>query len=69
MSTIEEKVLGSDLFLREARIYATTLNEDKKADFYKVMSQTFKDGIALEIIDGDIDSIETSTLSNVINWV
>ena len=33
------------------------------------MSQTFENGNALEIIDGDIDRIEISTLNAVIDWV
>ena len=33
------------------------------------MSQTFENGNALEIIDGDLDSIEETTLDAVIDWV
>ena len=33
------------------------------------MSKTFENGNALEIIDGDIDRIEISSLNAVIDWV
>ena len=68
-SIIEQKVLDSDLFLREAKKYVVTLNEAKQAQFYKVLSQTFENGNALEIIDGDIDTIEITTLNAVMDWV
>ena len=69
MSNIEEKVLDSDLFLREAKKYVGTLHRNQRSQFYKVLSKSFEDGNALEIIDGDMDSIETSTYLAVINWV
>ena len=69
MSNIEEKVLDSDLFLREAKKYIASEGKVNQAEFNKVLSQTFEDGNALEIIDGDIDSIEISTFTSVISWV
>ena len=69
MCNIEEKVLDSDLFLREAKKYVATKDYDTRAKFNKILSQTFEDGVALEIIDGDIDSIEITTFNAVIKWV
>ena len=66
---IEEKVLDSDLFLREAKKYIAYKDRATQEKFIEVLSQAFEDGNALEIIDGDIDCIEISTFTSVINWV
>ena len=59
MQNYKEKVLDSDLFLREAKIYvAASGDKVTQANFNEVLSQTFEDGNALEIIDGDTDNIE-----------
>ena len=70
MSNSKDKVLDSDLFLREAKKYVAVFGDEVlKAKFNEVVSQTFEDGNALEIIDGDTDSIEKSTFTSVIKWV
>ena len=55
---VEEKVLDSELFLRESKQYML-LPENKgtakQHKFNDVLSRNFEDGKAMEIIDGDID--------------
>ena len=72
MNLIEDKVLDSELFLREAKQYFL-LPENKetssRATFNEVISQNFEDGQAMEIIDGDIDQIERTSFAAVLEWV
>ena len=41
MSNIEDKVLDSDLFLREAKKYVATLHQNQRTKFYNVLSKSF----------------------------
>ena len=69
---VEDKVLDSELFLRESKQYML-LPENKgtprQTTFNEVLSANFEDGTAMEIIDGDIDSIERCSFSAVMAWV
>ena len=72
MAEVEDKVLDSDLFLREAKCYFLLPdNKDGKehAKFNRVLSKDFEHGRALEVIDGDIDQIEITSFEEVLDWV
>ena len=37
--------------------------------FYDKIAQNFEDGQAMEVVDGDIDCVENTSFSNVMEWV
>ena len=45
------------------------LGTPKQKEFNDVLSRNFEDGTAMEIIDGDIDSIEKTSFTAVMEWV
>ena len=64
---VESKVLDSDLFQREAKLYANSTGE--RGDLVDLMAAEFESGKALEIIDGDTNTIDFETLDMIFRWV
>lgn len=67
---LEKIVLESELFLREAKqLMLTAEFEEHRSKFYSVLARSFEDGNSVEIIDGDIDQVESVSFMEVISWV
>ena len=67
---LEKIVLESELFLREAKqLMLTAEFEEQRSKFYSVLARSFEDGNSVEIIDGDIDQVESVSFMEVISWV
>ena len=68
---IEDKVLDSELFLREMKqtMLVEGAAQTTKTQFQEVLAKRFEAGFAIEIIDGDSDIIERDSLLGVFNWI
>ena len=58
MLEVEDKVLDSELFLREAKCYyqlKDNMGSKQHKKFNEIISKDFEDGRAMEVIDCDID--------------
>lgn len=58
MLEVEDKVLDSELFLREAKCYyllKDNMGSKQHKKFNEIIGKDFEDGRAMEVIDGDID--------------
>ena len=72
MLEVEDKVLDSELFLREAKCYyllKDNMGSKQHKKFNEIISKDFEYGRAMEVIDGDIDQIEVTSFEAVLNWV
>ena len=68
--SIEDKVLDSELFLREMKQYMiSSNNKAEKQKFNKNLGKRVDDGHPIEIIDGDAEFIERDSLTEVLKWV
>ena len=65
---VEEYVLDKELFIREAKIHVNEFAREKKK-FAEAMGNYMLEGNAIEIIDGDIDTLDKDSLTDIMEWI
>ena len=66
---LENIVLDSELFTREAKQIVKYKTKEEKNDFSRAMAFMLERGQSIEIIDGDIDMLEKQSLEEIMQFV
>ena len=67
---VEEYVLDKELFIREAKMHVHDGQyQRKKKEFAEAMGNYMLEGNAIEIIDGDIDTLDKDSLTDIMQWI